>query len=196
MNKELEYSWKFDDFGWITSKILIVTVVAIIVVGWSLPSTMANVNTQKAMALGATTTNTVIVLQSPLYTEDDKTTSQKAIFVNGTTPARTVTFSGHGMAKDVNYTDSGEGLVIPRGISGVIDSRGQGAMITTGGGKASFTFHEIGHSDANGTITATGAAFFDANASGKIAFLGNAVAIYKDQVYKNGTDKVIAWEWK
>jgi hypothetical protein len=30
-------------------------------------------------------------------------------------------------------------------------------MITSGG-KASFTFHEIGHSDSNGTIAATGAA--------------------------------------
>jgi hypothetical protein len=40
-------------------------------------------------------------------------------------------------------------------------------MITTSGGNASFTFHEIGHSDSNGTITATGAAFFDSNATGK-----------------------------
>jgi len=37
--------------------------------------------------------------------------------------------------------------------------KGQGAMITTIGGKAYFTFHEIGDSDSNGTIT-TGAAFF------------------------------------
>ena len=78
-----------------------------IIVGWSSPATITNVNTQKGMALGATTTNTVIVLQSPLYTEDDKTTSQKAIFVDGTTHARAVIFSGHGMAKGVNYTDSG-----------------------------------------------------------------------------------------
>jgi hypothetical protein len=100
------------------------------------------------------------------------------------------------MVKGVNYTDSGEGLIMPRGISGVIDSKGQGAMITTSGGKASFTFHEIGHSDSNGTITATGAAFFDANATGKLAFLGTVVAVYKDQIYKDGTDKVIAWKWK
>jgi hypothetical protein len=39
-----------------------------------------------------------------------------------------VIFSGQGMAKGVNYTDMG--------ISGVIDSKGQGAMITTSGGKA------------------------------------------------------------
>jgi hypothetical protein len=45
-------------------------------------------------------------------------------------------------------------------------------------------------------ITASGAAFFDANATGKLSSLGNAVSIYKDQLYKNGDDKVIAWEWK
>jgi len=87
-------------------------------------------------------------------------------------------------------------LIIPGGISGVIDSKGQGAMITTIGGKIYFTFHEIGHSDSNGTITATGAAFFDANATGNLAFLSNVVAVYKDQIYKDGTDKVIAWKWK
>jgi hypothetical protein len=187
VNEELEYSLKSNDFRWITPKILFVIVVAV-VVGWS---SIINVNTIKAIAL----VNTDIVL-SPLYTADDKTTSQKAIFVNGITPAKAVIFSGHGMAKDVNFTDRGEALIIQRGSNGVIENKGQGAMITTSGGKASFAFHDIGHSDSNGTITATGAAFFDANATGKLAFLGNVVAVYKDQIYKDGTDKVIAWMWK
>ena len=120
--------------------------------------------------------NTWPVLQSPLYVEDDKTSSQKTLFVNGTTHARAVTFLGHGMAKGVNYTDIGRALIILRGSNGVIESKGQGAMITSGG-KASFTFHEIGHSDSNGTIAATGAAFFDTNATGKLAILCNVVAV-------------------
>ena len=184
MNKErLEYSRKFNNFRWVTAKILFVIVV-VVIVNCSLLATTINVNTQAIESA-----NTEIVLQSPLYTEDDKAT-----FVNGSILARavTLTFSGHGITKGVNYTDSGEGLIIPRGISGVIDSKGQGAMITTSGGKAYFTFHEIGHSDSNGTITATGAAFFDANATGKLAFLSNVIAVYKDQIYKDGTDKVIA----
>jgi hypothetical protein len=163
-------------------------IVVVVIVNCSLIATTINTNT-RAIAL----VNTELVLQSPLYTEDDKTSSQKAIFVNGTTPARAVIFSGHGMAKGVNYRDIGRAMIIPRGSSGVIESKGQGAMITTSGGKASFTFHEIGHSDSNGTITATGAAFFDPNATGKLAFLGNVVAVYKDQIYKDGTDMVIAW---
>jgi hypothetical protein len=166
----------------------IVVVVIVIVAGLSLMDITTIVNSQKA------TTNTVNV--SPLYTEDDKTISRKALFVNGTTHAKAVIFSGHGSANGVNYTDGGKGLIIPRGFSGVIDSKGYGAMRSSGGGKASFTFHEIGNSQSNGIITATGAAFFDANATGDLAFLDKVVAVYKDQIYNNGTDKVTAWEWK
>jgi hypothetical protein len=162
----------------------IVVAVIVIVAGLSLMDSTTIVNSQKATT------------HSPLYTEVDKTISQKAIFVNGTTHAKAVIFSGHGAANGANYTDGGKGLIIPRGFGGVIDSKGYGAMRSSGGGKASFTFHEIGNSKPNGTITATGAAFFDANATGNLAFLGNVVAVYKDQIYKNGTDKVTAWGWR
>jgi hypothetical protein len=170
----------------------------IIVLGWSLSNAATtNVNIQKAIAVGrATTTNSAIVLQSPIYTELDKITSQKAVMVNGTTHATQVTFSGNGTTKGVNYTDSGKALFIPRGNNGVINTKGQVTMMTSNGAKASATFEETGHPDTNGIITATGAAFFDANATGKLSSLGNTVAIYKDQIYKNGDDKVIAWEWK
>jgi hypothetical protein len=196
-----------------SSKILfgIVVVVAVVsVIGYWSSSSVAtttvagitNTNIQKAMASSGTrTTNIGIVLPSPLYTEVDKTTSQKAVIVNGTTHATEVTFSGHGTTRGLNYTDSGKGLIISRGNNGVINTKGQVDIMSTsnsgGKEKASATFEEIGHSDANGIVTATGAAFFDANATGKLAFLGNIVAVYKDIIYnKNGTDKVVAWEWK
>ena len=71
--------------------------------------------------------------------------------------------------------------------------------MTNTGDRASFNFQETGYpaasDDANGTIKASGAAFFDANATGKLGFLSNMVVIYKDQIYKDGTDEVIAWEW-
>jgi len=149
---------------------------------------------RKQWHLAATTTNTAFSLQGPLYTEYDKPTIQKAVVVNGT-HASSLSFSGHGTANGVNFTDSGKALIISRGSS-IIVGKGQAAMMTSSGDKTSLTFEEIGHLDANGTITASGASFFDANATGKLAFLGNTVAIYKDQIYKDGTDKLIAWEWK
>jgi sorbitol-specific phosphotransferase system component IIA len=118
-----------------------------------------------------------------------KPTNQKALVVNGI-PASSLSFSGHGTAKDVNYTDSGKALVTIRDNGKVINTKGQAAIMTSSGDKASLTFEEIGH------LTASGASFFDANATGKLAFLGNTVAIYKDTIYKNGTDTVIAWERK
>ncbi len=75
-------------------------------------------------------------------------------------------------------------------------------MIISSGDTTSASFQEIGYPivDANNTIiiNASGAAFFDSKATGKLTFLGNsvAVAIYKDIIYKIGTDKVIGWEWK
>jgi uncharacterized protein (UPF0333 family) len=94
-------------------------VVIIIIVGWYLLSpAITNTNIQKAKALGATTTtNNDIILGNPIYTEIDKATSQKSIVVNGTTTtahATEITFSGHGTAKGINYTDNGKALVIPR----------------------------------------------------------------------------------
>ena len=65
-------------------------------------------------------------------------------------------------------------------------------MITSSNDTASATFQEIGHPMvyANNTtiiIIASGTAFFDSKATGKLAFLGNSVAIYKDIIYNNGT---------
>ncbi|MBV9177622.1 MAG: hypothetical protein JO297_11355 [Nitrososphaeraceae archaeon] len=51
------------------------------------------------------------------------------------------------------------------------------------------------HVDANGMIKANGAAFYDANATGKLAYLSNTVSIYTDEVAKSGNGKVLAWEW-
>src|SRR5438132_5746071 len=157
-----------------SSKILFSIIVAVIVVSWSLSAAITNVNVQKAMALAATTTNTAFGLQSPLYTEYDKPTNEKALVVNGI-HASSLSFSGHGTAKDVNYTDSGKALVTIRDNGKVINTKGQAAIMTSSGDKASLSFEEIGHLDSNGTITANGASFFDANATGKLAFLSNTV---------------------
>jgi hypothetical protein len=54
---------------------------------------------------------------------------------------------------------------------------------------------ELGHIDANGTLKGDGAAFYDANATGKFAYLSNTVSMYTDEVDKSGNGKVFAWEW-
>jgi len=140
------------------------------------------------------TTSHPLTLGNPYFAEYDKTTSQKPILINGTINATEITFSGHGTAKDVNFTDNGNALIIPRGGSAVL-LQGKDNLVSSGGDKASVNIKELGHVDANGMLKANGAAFYDANATGKFAYLGNTVSIYTDEVDKSGNGKVFAWEW-
>ena len=145
-------------------------------------------------AANITSTTHPLSLGNPYYAEYDKTTSQKPVLINGTINATEITFSGHGKAKDINFTDSGNALIIPRGGSAVL-LQGKDNLVSSGGDKASINIKELGHVDANGMLKADGAAFYDANATGKLAYLSNTVSIYTDEVDKSGNGKVLAWEW-
>jgi hypothetical protein len=170
-------------------------VVTAIVVTLGMLTTSTTTIIQRAM--GTTTTTTLpLSLGNPYYVEYDKTTSQKPVVINGTTHATEITFSGHGMAKDVNITDNGKALIIPRDTKGsAVLLQGNVNLISSSGDKASLDIKELGHMDPNGAIKANGAAFFDANATGRLSYLGNTVSIYTDQVDKIGNGKVLAWEW-
>ena len=69
------------------------------------------------------------------------------------------------------------------------------SLVSSGGDKASLNFMELGHIDGNGMVKANGAAFYDTNATGKLAYLSNTVSVYTDEVNKHGNGKVVAWEW-
>jgi hypothetical protein len=79
-------------------------------------STTTIQRTVAALSSDATNlTNTIhpLTLGNPYFVEYDKT-SQKPTAINGTTNATEITFSGHGTAKDINFTDNGNILIIPR----------------------------------------------------------------------------------
>ena len=136
-----------------------------------------------------------ITLGSPFFKQYDKSTGQKVVVVNGT-HASEISFSGNGTANGINFIDSGKALAIPKG-GGVMYIQGHAIMKTNvTAEKATYTFFEIGKSSADGTLRASGAAFFGSDATGKFAFLNNTVAIYKDQIDKAGNGKVIAWRWQ
>ena len=83
-------------------------------------------------------TNTInpLTLGNPYFVEYDKTTSQKPTVINGTTNATEITFSGHGTAKDIDFTDNGKALIIPRGWSAVL-LQGKDNLVSSAGDKAS-----------------------------------------------------------
>lgn len=170
-------------------------VVIAIVVTLGMLTTSTTTTIQRAMGTNITTT-LPLSLGNPYYVEYDKTTSQRPVVINGTTHATEITFSGHGMAKDVNITDNGKALIIPRDTKGsAVLLQGNVNLISSSGDKASLDIKELGHMDPNGAIKANGAAFFDANATGRLSYLSNTVSIYTDQVDKIGNGKVLAWEW-
>ena len=51
-------------------------------------------------------TNANITLGSPIFTENDKTTSRQGAIINGTQGFK-ASFAGSGMIKGVNFTDTG-----------------------------------------------------------------------------------------
>ena len=159
-------------------------------------STTTIQRTVAALSSDATNlTNTIhpLTLGNPYFVEYDKT-SQKPTAINGTTNATEITFSGHGTAKDINFTDNGNILIIPRRWSAVL-LQGLDNLVSSGGDKASLNLKELGHVNSNRMVKANGAAFFDANATGRLAYLSNTVSIYTDEVDKSGNGKVLAWEW-
>jgi hypothetical protein len=136
-----------------------------------------------------------ITLGQPFYKQDDKRTSQKAVIINGTRVSE-VTFAGTGITNGISFTDTGKALVVPKG-GGVIYIQGSAQIRTNVTDEnATYRFLEIGKSGADGTLRASGAAFFGSDATGKLAFLNNTVAVYKDQIDKAGNGKVIAWRWQ
>lgn len=60
---------------------------------------------------------------------------------------------------------------------------------------ATYNFQAIGNYGPDSTFESTGATVFD-DAIGKLSFLGNSVAIYKDRVDTNGNGTFLMWKWK
>ena len=155
---------------------------------------------QKAFAANASNSTTVnsttLSLGSPFYTEKDRTTSSNLITINGVHAAR-VTFSGNGTTNGVSFTDKGIAL-ISSGPNGDVHIQGIATIIGQNGEKGNFTFREVGQvSTSDGNTRAAGVAFFSTiNPTGKLAFLTDLVAIYKDVIDKSGNGLVTAWEWR
>lgn len=153
-------------------------------------------NSDKSAAGSVLSNITTITIGEPFYKQNDKPGNQKAVVVNGIN-ASEISFSGTGITNGINFRDTGKALIMPR-AGGATYIQGN-VVITTNNSseKASYSFQEIGESSSpDGTIKANGAAFFGSNATGKLAFLNNQVAIYHNQIDKAGNSALTAWKWK
>lgn len=154
-------------------------------------------NSDKSAAGSALSNMTTITIGEPFYKQNDKAGDQKAVVVNGINASK-ISFSGTGITNGINFRDAGKALIIPR-AGGATYTQGN-VVITTNNSseKASYSFQEIGQSSSSrdGIIKTNGAAFFGSNATGKLAFLNNIVAIYHNQIDKTGNSTLTAWKWK
>ena len=147
-----------------------------------------------------TTTNNNITLGNPFYIQYDKITSQVPVPLRSGGTATGVIFSGTGTVKGISFADTGRALIIPISKTIVDIDGGLVLKTTVGGGKdngnATLSFREISHMIAAGTMQGSGAAIFNPNATGKLSFLSNSVAMFTDNGNKDGTNIIKAWEWK
>jgi hypothetical protein len=154
-----------------------------------------------------TTTNNNITLGNPLYIEHDKITSQVPVSLNGGGHGTGIIFSGNGTVKGIGFTANGRALDFPISKT-IVYSSGILAIKANdvGGnakGNATLSFRQVIHlspggvMDQRGTSQGSGAAFFNANATGNLSFLSNTVMMFTTTgSNNNGTDTVKAWEWK
>jgi hypothetical protein len=147
-----------------------------------------------------TTTNNNITLENPFYIGYSKTTSQVPVPLRSGGTATGIIFSGNGTVKGIGFTQTGRALIIP--ISKTIVDIDGGLVIKANdgsgndNGNATLSFREISHMTTDGTMQGSGAAIFNPNATGKLSFLSNTVAIFTNNGNKDGTDITKAWEWK
>jgi hypothetical protein len=143
-----------------------------------------------------TTTNNNITLGNPFYIAYDKATSQVPVPLRSGGNATEVIYSSTGTVKGIGFVGTGRALVIP--ISRTIVDINGGVVIKAndGGGNATLSVRVIGHMNASGLMQGGGAAIFNPNATGKLSFLSNKVAMFTDNDNKDGTTTFKAWEWK
>jgi hypothetical protein len=146
------------------------------------------------------TPNNNISLGDPFYIEHGKITSQMPVVVQGKIHAYSIKFSGNGTAKGISFTQlGGRALIIPISKD-IADIFGNEIINANEDSKsnATVTFRQISHINATAqTIIGNGAMIFNSNATGKMAFLANTVAMFKQiDNGKNDTYIIRAWEWK
>ena len=131
-----------------------------------------------------------ITLGSPQfsYTELDKISSIKPTIVNGTLGILG-SFTGKGILNGINVTAFGKAF-ITNGTGSTTRSTGY-IKLVSGIGTAAFAYQRIGHHGGNGV-----GVMFSSNATGNLAFVGNAVGIFRDAECGPGCSITKIWIWK
>ena len=142
--------------------------------------------------------NLTLNLGNPFLIQNDTETGANVIRVEG---SRIIegTFVGSGEVKGIGYTDNGTVKVVNSldgtvHVNGIFDILAKGQA--EGEEKVTVTFEGIGHRDS-GRVVTNGVYFFSTNSTGKLAFLDNTIAVFKNiQEGRESPLISMAWELK
>ena len=143
--------------------------------------------------------NLTLNLGKPFLIQNDTEAGANVIYEEG---SRVIegTFAGSGVVNDIEYTDNGTVKVIVNSLDGTVHANGIFDIIAKGQAegeeKVTVTFEGIGHRDSERVVT-NGVYFFSTNSTGKLAFLDNTIAVFKNiQEGRESPLISMAWELK
>jgi hypothetical protein len=143
--------------------------------------------------------NLTLNLGNPFLIQNDTETGANVIYEEG---SRVIegTFAGSGVVNDIEYTDNGTVNVIVNSLDGTVHANGIFDIIAKGQAegeeKVTVTFEGTGHRDSERVVT-NGVYFFSTNSTGKLAFLDNTIAVFKNiQEGRESPLISMAWELK
>src|SRR5919106_1224031 len=144
--------------------------------------------------------NITLNLGNPFLIQNDTETGANVIRVEG---SRIIegTFAGSGEVNGIAYTDNGTVKVVVNSLDGTVHANGIFDIIAKAQAegeeeKVTVTFEGIGQRVSERVVT-NGVYFFSTNSTGKLAFLDNTVAVFKNiQEGRESPLISMAWELK
>jgi hypothetical protein len=164
-----------------------------------IPSTSVSAAGADVDMNNASAANVSLNLGNPFLIQNDTESGANVIRVEG---SRIIegTFAGSGEVNGIGYTDNGTVKVVVNSLDGTVHANGIFDIIAKGQAegeeKVTVTFEGIGQRTSERVVT-NGVYFFSTNSTGKLAFLDDTVAVFKNIQEGRETPLItMAWELK
>jgi hypothetical protein len=128
-----------------------------------------------------------------IYEAKGKVTGRRVLDTEG--PTIEGTYSTQGKIKGIDVMEMGTFSSTMR-PGGALYGEDKAVLMTPEGDMASVNPKGIGRFTGPGAISYRGCAIFNANATGKLVFLSNAVLVVDVEIDASDNMTIKAWEWK
>lgn len=128
------------------------------------------------------------------YVEHVTPTAIRVIEIDGT-PRLEVSYTGSAILNGISVTDFGT-YQEQRSEKGLFYSEGRGVIRADNSETATYISHTVGHSTEDGKWFDHGILLFRAPSDGKLSFLNNLIAVFKDEAPKGTSSLVKVWKWE